>query len=434
MNHRTWVALIAFIPSIAWAQTQAAAGSRAAQCQADADAYSAQKFDSVRKSGARLTSAIVVPIQAQAKAAARECAGKIRMSDAASGELAALTTLYLYTNDTALAKSAMETARTRKGLSEAEQATIDLAALKLSIATFDPFTGINKEAEQIVASLDRMSDAMLAQKIRGHEMLLGRYEYADNDDGLRDHARKLLALGKKAVATNALGMSPPRNGVSYNLSYEPLATAYSSIIRGHGDFLHPDSALMVLDEEERALGDGYPSYDLKAQREMYRLVGTAATPIEGKWWINGTDGESVTPGNGKVTLIQFTAHWCVPCKHSYPGFLRLSNRFAGKPFEPLMETYLYGYIGAKRNLTPEQEVAEDKNYYAGEWHLPFKIAVNEEPKDTTVKDAERRYVVNGIPQIVVVDKRGVIRAMVTGWDKGNEQRLGELIDRLLREK
>jgi hypothetical protein len=167
---------------------------------------------------------------------------------------------------------------------------------------------------------------------------------------------------------------------------------------------------------------------------MYRLVGTKATPIDGKWWINAPDGSVYHPGDSKITVIQFTAHWCVPCRNSYPGFMRMDQHFAGKPVESIMVTDLYGFIGDKRGLMPEQEVAADREYYLDHHHLPFRIAINPIPArgDTTTLDNDRRYVVNGIPEIVVVDGKGVIRAMVVGWDKGNEQRLSALVEQLLR--
>jgi hypothetical protein len=46
---------------------------------------------------------------------------------------------------------------------------------------------------------------------------------------------------------------------------------------------------------------------------------------------------------------------------------------------------------------------------------------------------DQAYHVIGIPQVVVVDKRGVIRQIVSGWDRGNEDRLTRLIQQLVGE-
>jgi len=33
------------------------------------------------------------------------------------------------------------------------------------------------------------------------------------------------------------------------------------------------------------------------------------------------------PMTGAVTLLEFTAHWCGPCKESYPGINRLLEKY-----------------------------------------------------------------------------------------------------------
>ena len=411
----------------------------AGRCKTEAAEYQNAKVGDLRLHLVAVTPDVMKPITAAAKRVARECANKISMKAASPAELIALSSVYLYTNDTSKASDAVARLLARPGLSESDRADAVIAAEQLAIAAFDPFAGINADAEKYVAQVDVMSDAVLAEKIRAHELLLGRYEYADNDDGLRDHARKLLVLGNRALAANALGMTPPRAGVPpVNAAYPVIASAYSSLARAAGDFLHADSALMILDEADRAIGAAFPR--LKAylgdQRAMYKLVGASAAPIDGKWWINAPDGSTFVPGSAQVTVIQFTAHWCVPCKNSYPGFMRMAARFAGKPFESIMVTDTYGFIGDKAPLKPEQEVAEDREYYVTQHGLPFKIAINPPlaRNDTGTQNNNRRYAVNGIPEIIVVDRKGVIRAMVVGWDKGNEERLSALVEKILAEK
>jgi hypothetical protein len=122
----------------------------------------------------------------------------------------------------------------------------------------------------------------------------------------------------------------------------------------------------------------------------------------------------------------------MPCKNSYPGLREVAERFRGKDFEGVLVTSLYGYLGDRRDLTPEQEVEADREYYTKEHALPFRVAINSPVKGEQVK-VDTDYRVGGIPQIVIVDKRGIIRQIVIGWDHGNTKRIGDLIERLLRE-
>jgi hypothetical protein len=439
-------ALVAGLSSVTVAQVATVPTPTAAgQCRIDANMYQARQLADLRAAGTTLTSALLAPIIAESRRIARDCADKISLNGASVAELTTLASLYLFTTDTAKAKNAVALVFAKSGLTEAERADADIAAEQLAIATFDPFAGINPDAERYVRDLDGMSDAVIARKIEGQQRLLGRYEYADIDDGIRDHARKLLDLAERALRTNALPMVPARPAVggraatpAYNSAYQVMTSAYSSLARGAGDFLHADSALMILDAADKAVGATYPfaHESFERHRQMYRLVGTKATPIDGKWWVNDSNGATFMPGDKQVTLIQFTAHWCVPCKNSYPGMKRMTAHFAGKPVESIMVTNLYGYIGSKMKLLPAQEVAEDRDYYAVQHELPFKVAINPLlPRgDSLTRDNDRRYAVSGIPEIVVVDRKGIIRATVVGWDKGNEQRLSALIDRILTEK
>ena len=61
-----------------------------------------------------------------------------------------------------------------------------------------------------------------------------------------------------------------------------------------------------------------------------------------------------------------------------------------------------------------------------------KVAIN--PSKGSQPQVDKDYRVGGIPQIVIVDRRGNIRQIVIGWDHGNTKRIGDLIDRLLKEQ
>jgi thiol-disulfide isomerase/thioredoxin len=192
---------------------------------------------------------------------------------------------------------------------------------------------------------------------------------------------------------------------------------------------------MVLDQAEKELGTSPRLQSMFGDfRRRYALLGTPAAPVTGTWWLNTTaKPASVQPGQGRVLLVEFTAHWCMPCKNSYPGMRELAERFKGKPFEGVLVTSLYGFLGSQRNLTPDQEVAADEIYFTKEHELPYKVAINPSPRGGEPQ-VDVDYRVGGIPQIAIVDKQGVIRQIVTGWDRGNTERIGNLIQQLIDEK
>jgi thiol-disulfide isomerase/thioredoxin len=174
----------------------------------------------------------------------------------------------------------------------------------------------------------------------------------------------------------------------------------------------------------------------------YALVGTAGAPITAPRWLNAAANTTI-PMTGAVTLLEFTAHWCVPCKESYPGINRLLAKYGSKGFRVVLSTELYGYFGQERPLTPEAEYERDRDYWAHE--VPRVPVAIDDQRSAPVRNAdgsytvagktnEKAYEVGGIPQIQIIDKHGRIRLIMVGYDDVNEKALGDLIDKLLKEK
>lgn len=441
MVRRLAVLGVVVLSSTAMAQEGVGLNTPAGACRSIGARYQARAFQIARDSGKSPDPAVVIP---ETKRLARVCAETLSTTSGTVIELKTLAELWLYVGDTAKAERIVANLGARQGQSQADRADVLLTSITLANSAADPFAGINAKAEAYVRQIDALSDSVIDRKINAHMSMLGRYEYADIDDGIKDHAQKLLTLARRALELNALPIMPARPArgnqpavPAVSRAYAIMTSAYSSLARAAGDFLHADSALMILDEAERELVPHYApaTMSFASPRRMYRLVGTTATPIDGKWWINAADGSVVKPGNGKISIVQFTAHWCVPCKKSYEPMNRLMEKYKGKPVESIMATSLYGYIGAKRNLTPEQEVAADREYYTVEHKLSSIVSVNPAQTEQSYKGSnDDRYAVGGIPEIVIIDRKGVIRATVVGWDKGNEARFAAFIDKLLAEK
>jgi thiol-disulfide isomerase/thioredoxin len=155
----------------------------------------------------------------------------------------------------------------------------------------------------------------------------------------------------------------------------------------------------------------------------YLTVGNEAPAIAADTWLNHEGG--TLPLKGKVTLLQFTAHWCGPCKESYPGMKRLLERFAKDAFQIVFYTQLYGYFGAEQPLTAVQETERDREYFAG-YGFKIPIAIGQ-------RGVEESYKVGGIPPIVAIDKAGKIRLIMVGYDDANEEKLASFIKTLLAE-
>ena len=350
---------------------------------------------------------------------ASECASKFTVAAIPPLQLMDLVNLYNTARDTTNARIATERLLSDSNLPPRTRAQSLLVSMTQAIAAQSSVFGILDNAEHVMAKIDALPDSLNDIKLQAHQQMLGRYEYLDVAAGLQNHATAVITLAR-AMKSQA-----------------SMVTGYSSLARSFADRLQPDSALRILNTGEKEIG-AMATDRFKDFRNRYELIGKRAPTIDAAWWIN-TDAEKVTtPQEGKVTLIEFTAHWCGPCKNSYPGLRSLTERLKGKAFTGVMVTQLYGYLGTQKNLNEAQEIAADREYFGKEHAVPFPVAINTQVKQTGSTFLQPKpdtdYRVGGIPQIMIVDKHGIIRQIVTGWDQGNTERFSKFIDGLLAEK
>lgn len=280
------------------------------------------------------------------------------------------------------------------------------------------------------AALDSMPDEALPFKFQLHSSLLAEYRHADNDAAIARHARAVIAL-VPAVPEQAHG--------SKELA-DALVVAYKNLAEVLADDGHADSSLVVLARAEKELAWVKDlGTQLTEPKLRYSLVGKPAPLIDGKLWLNAPSGTSQAPIAGKVGVVQFTATWCPPCKRSYPELRTISERYAGKPVQVVLHTTLYGTFEGKE-VNDAEEIAADGDYYAKTQRLdvPVGLQIDHLKRDSTGKTifedaAGERYGLTDIPTTVIIDRAGVVRRILTGWDAGNAARITETVDRLLAE-
>ena len=117
---------------------------------------------------------------------------------------------------------------------------------------------------------------------------------------------------------------------------------------------------------------------------------------------------------GKVTLIDFWASWCAPCKAAFPEMDKLQTEYGSKGFQIIA-------------------ISVDQN----EGHMR-RFLDKQKPGFATPHDANQSVVskagIKVMPSSFMVDKNGVIRFAHEGWQgKKSVQKLKEEIETLLAE-
>jgi thiol-disulfide isomerase/thioredoxin len=392
-----------------------------------------------QRAAKQITAELVRKVEADKVAMAQKCAAQFDLATIADADIADLIALYSDAAQPALAKAALNRALTSKSLPAPIRANV-LAQAVLSGLREEKSDVRNARLERFVDDLDKLPDThpqertageILDLKISTHARMNGFYRADDIDDGIIKHSTWLIDRAK--------GFTPAQRK-AFGSTIVSAHINMAEAVAGRGQ---NDRAKALLTAAKTGWPD-VPSVDRMVDPVMarYALVGTPAAPITAPRWLNAPANTTIAMP-GAVTLLEFTAHWCGPCKESYPGVKRLLAKYGSQGFRVVLATELYGYFGTERPLTPEQEFERDREYWAHEG-LNVPVAVGD-ARPVPVRGADGNYVytknpndaayeVGGIPQIQIIDKRGRIRLIMVGYDDANEASLSALIEKLLKEK
>jgi peroxiredoxin len=142
------------------------------------------------------------------------------------------------------------------------------------------------------------------------------------------------------------------------------------------------------------------------------LVGQQAPDFTAET-VTGDGPKSVKEANGKVTIIDFWATYCGPCKKSFPKYQELIDQFGG-------------------DLAVLAVSVDEKD--------TGKAALEEFVKATDVKfavvwdkehSAADAYKPPKMPTAFIVDKGGIVRHIHAGYGEGEEQKIADEIKALI---
>ena len=411
-------------PQSPTAQSVAAAAIAAAPGPADC-LPALQTFVSKRqqevRTGTGITSQQLRQVNDEWLILAKSCLARFDAATIAPAQLAAVAELLMATGQMAEGRAVLVRALAAE-LPPAERA----AALATGIsATLTEPKGDERNArlETMLDELDTIPSAAFDQRFLAHSRLLGYYRGDDIDAGIIKHAKWIAAAAKTFT---------PEQRKKYGSRVVSAQVDMAEALAGQG---MNDEALELLRKTQAEWGDiprATESY-LAPAIARYSLVGTTAPAITASRWLNAPPGTKDLAMDGAVTLLEFTAHWCGPCRESYPGVNRLRQRFGSKGFRVVMVTRLWGYFSEERPLAPEEELKRDVGYFQGH-HLDVPVAIADQITGNTERDInDQNYKVGGIPQIHIIDKRGKIRLIMVGYDDANEPKLAAFIAKLVDE-
>jgi len=430
-------ALLAFVAFAAAVAAQAPAPpsmpSTPAGCLASAREYRQALMKElqarVKESGRATTQVDVSGVGAKTAAYASACAAQFAAVDLTAADLAALAELYVEAQQLDAARQTIARGLADPGADAAAKAATLTAGVRILSRQFRQ-AGMLDQAEAWVDELEKLPATFVRERIEAHGVLNGYYRADDIDAGIIKHSTRLLQLN----ASLAPDQRTPQLVNTIIAAYQNLAEAWA------GQEQTPQALDLLRRAPTELKGVDGVAERLAPTIERYELVGKPAPAIQAPTWLNAPEGTAKMDMPGGVTWLQFTAHWCGPCREAYPAAVRLQKQFGGKGFRVVMATQLYGYFENRRSLAPADELAAIREYFP-KHGIVWPVAVADASPVVTedgrpvrklnVNDAN--YKVAGIPQIHIIDRKGIVRLIMIGFDEANEPRLAAMIARLLGE-
>src|SRR5512138_1914552 len=122
----------------------------------------------------------------------------------------------------------------------------------------------------------------------------------------------------------------------------------------------------------------------------------------------------VPQGGGRVRIVDFWATWCEPCREQLPFLDRLASEYGARGLS------VYGVSFDEDRAALEQFLE----------HTPVSFEVLWDKGGTALSE---RLDVSRLPTTLVLDRRGVVRDVHLGFDRGEERKIEETVRRLLAE-
>jgi thiol-disulfide isomerase/thioredoxin len=301
--------------------------------------------------------------------------------------------------------------------SDADKAASALEALKSQVEALAP----TRPESQIVVQRARMAvryfeDQIAETREQRVELEALLKANADDPDALSRYTNKVMQELRRLVASN------PEAARTQLDSAKSFLTGLKASAK---EATKPaiDGSMTSLSSLMRRIN---------ADNTRNSLVGKKAAPLAVETWVNGSPLRDEDL-KGKVVLLDFWAVWCGPCVASFPHLRALTEKYADKGLVIIGLTTYFNYewdetsggpTRSEEKVPPEREQAMLVKF-AAKHKLTHRFGIGGDYANSEF------YGLTSIPQMVVLDRDGVIRHVEVGNTKENAKAIADVLEKLL---
>jgi thiol-disulfide isomerase/thioredoxin len=168
-----------------------------------------------------------------------------------------------------------------------------------------------------------------------------------------------------------------------------------------------------------------PTFD-EQQATSHEAVGRPLTAFPLEPLTGGAEPLDAAAQSGRVVLLNFWGPWCRFCLVEMPHLVDLARQFADRPdFRLLLATY---------GDSPGQPVESLRSQTQALWNSRgFDAPTWYDPQAQSLLAARQTGLLTsfGFPTTMLIDRRGIVRAVWVGYVPGQERQMGDMVRLLL---
>lgn len=287
-----------------------------------------------------------------------------------------------------------------------------------------------EQARQALAQLDGLGAPAASVRTLAHALMAGDAIERFDDAAMRTEVAAVVAAWKELDVESRLWRANTLASALVNRAQ------VEAVVRGG------DAARAVMDS---ALGIVPPAAQMA--RAMVERTHTAlknidkkAAPLDAQFWYNVGSTGTTRPATGRVSLVLPIFRPCAGgCQAMLDGIRRIARQFRDQDLDVTFRTRTYGFYLDTAPAAPAAEAKYDSLYLLGQVGLPGALAIAE-TKYSWKPDGRRTN--HPTPDdvnfpganVLLIDRRGIIRYAAGGWNPIFEERITKLVEQALSER